>query len=444
MGRVRQLPRLYARGSLANVTMTGLTDDQQAHIKKIVDRVANHPELVKPKHKVMKQYQITIGGDYLDDRATAEQEYLIAVWRGVVSLFYHRDYVFKCRCCGSSTYNTRLGRSKPIDRASPECPNCGAVEITEAAGTNLLEYGQFAAMAYIQEVTRDIPDGVPQPTYKSPIDPIAGDLRYADPQKVIDDPTQLKRFFSEYVYNYYRQQIAENKRAEHKFPLDIVGRADEIIVEEILNLCTKLGIKHNYCAKTQPENGKYTIKLMGLLTPPEFTAELSHILEKAAENKITIVINQTSLAIVTSESAPIIKASVIKPVHATTLDNVTDSDGNVSDHAVTQASYKTVRGYRMDSEDHVQSVSNTEALTHVRDVLPDGDCQAIFDLYMQDGPTFEEFTKMYGGPNGYPGKPRLSHIANFLQITSRKIKSYQEMIRLACLANSLLPANMVY
>ena len=95
----RQLPKLCLRGSIANITMAGITEDEREEIDVMVRKIVTNPDMQSKRASIIRGFQATIGWDFKDDRTIADQEYHIAVWRGVVNLFYHRKYSFRCQAC---------------------------------------------------------------------------------------------------------------------------------------------------------------------------------------------------------------------------------------------------------------------------------------------------------------------------------------------------------
>lgn len=438
MAKVRQLPELYLRGSLANITMAGLTHDQRQHADTIVDYVTHHPDMQKHKNKVMKKFGVTIGADYADDRENAEQEFRVAVWRGVINLFYHRKYSFQCRACGQSHYMTKRSKPKPLDRIQAPCPNCQKVEVVSPGDVPELTAGQFLTLEEFQASYKDMPDGWKAPTYRATIDPIPGELRYSNPNDIINDDRQLQKFFGEFVWNYFRQQINENKRKEHRKEQEIVGPADYIILQDIISLCLRMEVDYNFCEKTEPRDGKYNIRIFGLFTPPEFTAELGMIRARADLYGITITTDHSGIAIHLKSDAPHIGTKVMRPEHVSVLDNFScvAEDQDSCDYTVSQISYRTVGMERMDQEDHVQMHDNSESMRAVRGALPDGHCRDIFDILCQQGEKYLAFSEVYGD-----GEAKINHIAAFLGITTRAVNNFKQTIEVHCLANDLTPAN---
>ncbi len=456
MANVRQMPELYLRGSLANITMANLTPEQKRHIEELFYHITTHPEMQRHKVRVMKELGVTIAADYADDREIAEEEYKIAIWRGIVDLFYHRKYSFRCGACDSSHYMTK--RSKPkaidrIDRIKIECPNCHQIEVEDVGDVADLKVGQFMSHSDFQAAYADMPDGWRAPKAKSPIIAIPGDKKYDDPEKIINDSKQLRKFFGEFVWNYFRQQINENKRKEHhKEPKLLLGRTDELLLKSILSLCNQMEIDCHYCSKTEPRDGRYTIQIEGLLTPPEFTAEFAQIKAKGALYGVEIIGTAASIEVFQNAAAPLLpvltkmdkktkkvisyQIEMFEPEHVSVLDNFacTRADEQDSDYTISQTSYRTVGDERMDQEDHVSCVDNLEVMGTIRDSLPEGHCRDVFDIFSQQGDAYLRFSEHYGD-----GEAKTNHVASFLGITPRAVNQHKEVISMHCLANDLIP-----
>ena len=72
---LRQMPEIYLRGSLANITMANINENDRAELDNIVKYVANHPEMAKHRAQIIKQFSVTIGGDYSSDYSAGESDY---------------------------------------------------------------------------------------------------------------------------------------------------------------------------------------------------------------------------------------------------------------------------------------------------------------------------------------------------------------------------------
>lgn len=83
-----QIPVLYLRGSLMNVTAKNLTKEQLEEVENTINIVWNDPDLQGHKYAFCEALRTTIKGDYLNHEC-AEQEARVAIWRACVSVLYH-------------------------------------------------------------------------------------------------------------------------------------------------------------------------------------------------------------------------------------------------------------------------------------------------------------------------------------------------------------------
>jgi hypothetical protein len=433
------MSELLLRGSLANVTMASLTDEEQRDVSEVIEKIANHPEMVRHKNRFMKELGVTIGADYHDDRRAAEEEFKIAIWRATVGLLYHRKYTFQCCSCGSMSYKTKTGQHKPLDRRYPACPNCNNVRVTHQGETNFAE-GSYVQHEKFQDSYKDFTPAQDAPRCESPIKSIPGPKVYSDTtaDTILNDDRQLVKFFGEYVWNYFRQTLKENNRAEHrKTPQRICGPADWVIVQEFLSLCSRMRLNFNYCSKTQPEKGVYHIAILGLRTPPEFSAEFAALRQKGVENGIIVECTDSMIMIHQNSDAPDLEAYIIKPEHVLILDGYaseSDSDDDGKSFTISQASYRTVGTERMKLEDHVEEIDTSDVIEAVRASLPDGECKQVFDIWAGRGQVYYDFSESFGD-----GRACINHIARHLGITTRAVNQYKDTIKVNMLAHGMMP-----
>lgn len=430
MAILRQLPGLYLRGSIANVTLINLTDEQKAQVERIVAIVYNHPEMAKHKAKFIKELSRTIKGDYADDRACAEQDYMISIWRAAASLIAHRDYEFFCTHCKAYTYTTKRGKPKGIDRIQVPCPSCRHAVVSNP-GDSDLSIGDVVDHDIAQATFKSLKKA---PTFQSTIKAVAGNMKYADPEAIINCPIQLKKFFGEFIWNYFRQQIKENKRKEHrKKPEKVSGPADKMTVDSIRNLLLNFKIPTNRY-QILPQQGYYSISCNTLLTSPEFSIELAVIISAAEQSGVKVNILPNSINVQEVHDAEIVTITVTNPEHVTMLEQPASNDSDSGVYSIDQVSYKTVRGTRMDFDDHITTTDLFEASARIRNSLPEGDCRKVFDILRQMGDPYQEFAEAFG-----KAEPKINHIAEFLGITTRAVKQHKDAIRVNCLANGLMP-----
>lgn len=464
MATVRQMAELYLRGSLANVTMKNLTPEQVIFAEELTCNIAKHPEMRKHK-KIKKVLADTIRADYKSDPESADQEFKIAIWRGVVNLFFHKHYKFQCTACGATHRNIKTtGQMKPLDQAHTPCPVCNQIKIKNPGETSFTT-GQIINFDDFQDSYKTFQRGIP--TFDSTIEAIPGggyneetlnkllaekkitqkvyerrlqQFRYDDPESIIQDENQMTKFFGEFVWGYFKQQIRENKRPEsQKKPTQIIGNADEIITQEIISSATKLKIPIIFCPKTQPENGWWHIGVIGLQTPPEFTYELIPIILRASEARIKILIEPTEIKIEHAKNSKQLKALVKRPEHIMVIDNNQSIDEKeIGQFSIDQISFKTIGGSKMELIDDTEKIDRIDVMEAIKNSLPDGDCQKIFEILKQDGDYYEGFRETFQ----YDTEPKQAHIAKFLNITTRRVKYHMSSIKLVCLTHQFTPSSL--
>jgi len=103
----KQLPRLYLRGNMMNVTAKELTENQKDEVEAVMAVVWDDPNFQGAKYKFCEALKNTIGGDY-KDRKAAEQEARIAIYRAAISVLFHDKKL-------TSSDKERL-KSDPINR----------------------------------------------------------------------------------------------------------------------------------------------------------------------------------------------------------------------------------------------------------------------------------------------------------------------------------------
>ena len=308
--QLRQMPELFLRGSVANQTMKNLLPEQKLEVNRVTEFVINHPSLIPNKSEFIKQLGRTIGGDYREDHKVAELEYQVAIWRGVVYLLYHCSYSYICGNCKSSTYLTQRNKPSPMDQRYPVCPSCRCVKTTDAGGDVV-----FMSHEAFQNSILALPENAAMPKCESPILPIPGVKKVGNPDLILGDPVQLNKFFSEFIWNYFRQILNENKITYHrKEPKEAYGPADSIAVLEIIGLLTKNKVKYQYCNVTQPENGAYHIYCQVLTTPPEFSPEYMDIVNRHMQFGVKINNSESEFTVPSVAIAPMVSVLVVNPV----------------------------------------------------------------------------------------------------------------------------------
>jgi hypothetical protein len=460
MATVRQMAELYLRGSLTNVTMKNLKPEEAKFAEEIMIQVADHPDMRKHKHHVKRLLSETIRADYKSDPSTAEQEYQIAIWRGVVNLFFHKQYIFKCSVCDATQRVVKTtGKLKPIDQAYIPCPVCESLIVSEHGDDRTI-----IKQTTFKEIYKDFQLDPPQcfstiiaypggGATKEELDGLLsngeiteevyerklGQFRYAEPYKIINDTSQMVKFFGEFVWGYFKQQLRENKRAEQtKKQTEIIGKADEVIVQEIISSATRLKVPLVFCSLTQPESGWWNLGVQTNQTPPEFTFDILPTFKKATDLGIDIQVTQSGIRVEHKSDCAQIRGSVTQAQHIKVMDNnyqSIDNEESTANFSVEQVTYKTVGGCKMSVLDDVGRIDMQDMLNTIYESLPDGDCRKVFQILKQEGEWYEDFKRLYN----FTGEPKQAHIAKYLKTTTRIVKNHIAYIKMACLSHQLGP-----
>jgi hypothetical protein len=435
MSTARQVAELYLRGSVVNITMKNLTEDQQRLVGEKIEEVTSLQGIAQTRQLISKKLAETIGGEYREDKDAAMQETMITIWRGIVDLYYHRRYTFICDCCGTTSYTTKTGKKREIDQVFDYCKECNCVKVTSVGESKpvtkddkiiVLVEDEFVDREVFQESYAHLKDGDDLPTCKSPIKYIAGDKKYSNPAKVFETNDDTTKFFREFLWGNFKQIIKENERKQiNKKPKKEIGRADVIVVKQILSMLSKYRVSHNFCANTQPEQGWFNIQASLLQAPPEVSIELAPYLEDAFRFDVPVELTERNIRIGETLAAPDIERFISNPEYVLMQDNhTTTGDDEQGSYTLTSISARTVDGVRMDLEDHIGMAESSDWLATVRNQLPSGLTQRVFDLFQQRGDDYPEFSEQFGDK-----EPKISHMAQFFNVGRKAICEAKTHIR---------------
>jgi hypothetical protein len=439
MPRVRQLPEIYLRGSLANETMKHLNDSQKQEIDKVCTRIAAHPELQGHRHKFVEKLGVTIGGDYYDDRHNAQQEYQIAIWRATVHLLHHRTYSYICDHCGKCSYMSK-GRDKQIvfNRRFDICPNCNHVKIT-AKGDSKLKIGTFIDHDELLLLIDDL-EGKEPPTTASCHSSISGLPKVDNPYDIINDNSQVKKYFGQWVWNYFRQIILENEIISHgKRPQTLAGPADHITANAVLALLKLHGVDHSY---DPGKNGDYHIDCNAYVSPIMFTEQLCVTLDTVRRNGVKVMVDHKKIEVrnmIGNSPFIEIESSINETVLVAGKQCVSknDENGTVLDPVNNLKKEDDIR--LRGTMDDLDKLERDEQLQLIRASLPEGDCRKVFDIYVGSSPIYDEFAQFdERAVQNSNGMPRRNKIAEFLDTTANDIKRHHESIKIHVCASDLI------
>lgn len=439
MPRLRQLPQLYLRGSIANETMKNLPPQERQEISGLVEKLTDSPLLAGHKHEFISQLGRTIGCDYREDSSTAIAEYQIAIWRALIYLRYHSDYAYQCENCKATEYKTHQQSMKTFDRRYPTCPNCSKVKII--LGSGQFKNNSFAYFEEVQNHIRSNPDRTIKHT--SPIVAAKGKAKITNWQEILNDPNQLYKFFGEFIWNYFRQHLRENEIRLHKAePTIISGPADLIAAEEIVSLLKKNKIEYNYQKAANPYNGYYTVGVRLLVTHKNISDQLRCILNKYRLLNIQIIISENEIKIGQSNCATNTTASITSPQEVfVQTERIKANDDDVSIYEIVYDKVKL--GGHM-QEDGIAEIESEDLVAVIRKSLPDG-ARNILDIITGNGEMYQKFSVYIERQSTKDREildkshrlPSHLHMAKFLRVSNRQVNQWLSDIRIQCLAHNL-------
>ena len=439
MAKVRQLAHLYLRGALANETMKHLTPEQKELAELVCDQVVGHEALNGHKNMFMNKLGTTIRCDYTD-RLMAQQEYRITIWRGVIYLLYHHEYSFRCTACGATSYLSQRGATIKFDRRWACCPACRQYAI-DSPGDSGLERGSFILDTDYETILLSMTeDGTESPTICSCVEPIQGKKKVEKPEKILNDPDQIKKFFGEFIWNYFRQNIKENKITHHGRHLKkFCGPVDTVAVQCITQLL-KVSKVNFQCDPFSPVDGYFAIYCRPYGLAPELVIDLLELKEivEAKGGEIRIDGSEANSyldnAILVKDlygSAPVIELDIAINDQVQVITNGTSKNDDDESDVVAQLE-------KPNMNHDIREFEQKEAIAVLRKSLPEGDHRNILDLITNHGVIFEQFSKMYPDDTmANRGVPRQNRMAEFLGISQKQVKTCREAIQVQAVVHGI-------
>lgn len=413
MSRLMQLPAIFIRGAIATQTMKSLTREQIEEVDKIVRIISKDQSLIADKHEFITQLGRTIKGDYKSDRNAAQQEFNIAIWRATVYLLFHKSYGYKCNLCGANEYTTVAGKQAVINKQYIVCPSCqksydknnNIITITKSQNgyTGKSESGDiigpFEEKAKLEK------------HLKTPIAAISGDKRIIDPEKVLNDESQRNKWYTIWIWNYFRQILNENIiKVHNKRSSEITDYAHIVAFKLIIDQLHKLGHKYILDDISTKSGNKIEIYVNILHTNPDFSLYLNAIIKEYSQYGVSIEISPNCITIIGSTSVPIISAVVDLEDQVMMLSMQTPNDSNGDDsnkNWIDIIEHNSINK----RDDETIILDSSETINVVRSKLGP-DAKIAFDILCHTEPVWSEYcdecnTKI----------PKKSAIAEFLKVS---------------------------
>ena len=428
MSRLRQLPSLYGvRGSIATQTMKNLSREQVDYVEKVVIDIAADDALAGDKFEFIKQLRNTIQCDYRSDSNVAEHEFIIAIWRATVHLLYHCDYDYNCSICGQTEYETSTGKVKAFDRQYPICPKCKktyyngeiSVLVKKQPKGYTLKTDDGEQIDVHCDKLKEMESKV-----KTPMLVVQGAKKIEDPQSVLDDPVQRSKWYSVWIWNYFRQILNENIIKTHnKHQVEMSNPAHLMAAYLIINRLQASKIKY-YFDKSLID----TADCLEIFCPTNqmdlsFDKFMLSTFRSYREHGIGFVVTEMSVKITWVGDPPIVDdiMTMEDPVIMLSFDTPSTNSNN-SDEG---GSWKDVLEFntKTDTIDDLD-FEQRDFLKEVRRMLPNNTCRQVMDIYCQTGEIWGEFYKIHQKTS----QPAKCHIAKFLNISSKKLDECKQQI----------------
>lgn len=422
-----QLPDLHIRGALGTQTMPNLSDSEISLADDLTKKIIKEPSLQPDKYEFTKQLRNTIRGDYADMDA-ALQEFTIAVWRGVIHLLYHRSYSYKCTLCDKKEYYTKTNKLKAFDQQYPVCRGCqqtitedGTIGKVEKRGNKYyVEDIDTGEVIYKARLKRDI-----EPKCKSPLVPVPGEKKIDNPWEILNDSTQLNKWFSVFIWNYFKQILNENSIIKKKEKVNISGPAAYIAFLEIRNELRKSKEKFYTDPKYIYSVDNFIINLTHLQCVPRITRFIHETKARYSEHNVKFSITDSTIKINADGYQKLMNTTITTndPIIAVSLSGKPRKNGNDD-----QGSWADALQYNTRDYDQLCDTGSVEIKDQIQVLKTrlQPKARPIVDILCQWGKHWEDFCNQYERTSD-------ENIREYCGITSEEHKRFTSMIRAACL-----------
>lgn len=453
MPRVRQLPELYIRGSLANETMRNLTEEERLEADKITRRIVNNPVITCHKIEFIHRLRVTIGGDYFDKEA-AYQEFYIAVWRGVVEILFHHKYEFRCIHCNATTYKTKSNTVVPIQQRYPICPACNHVMVA-MPGDSKYDIGTCILFSEAIKISEElISSGLKPIIHTTCILSNKIGKKYDCPEAILNDDNQIYQFFGTWIWNYFGQILAENKVAKHiQEPMVSAGSADTVATDHLVSSLRELTSgagPQGENVRVDPINQDIICNVLHI-PPSGLIIKINKLVNLLG--KCDVVVNGDIYKIVSDGIIIEFKHGCISikstaPRYLESTIRSTDEIQSVSTvYSHNSEIDVTKELQQMSAGNNISQIDETDMLTTVRAALPEH-VRPVFDLItngaVEDGKQlYNAFVEQY--PNSQAastGIPFLNKMAEYLGRSVKEVKRNQQIIKSYMIVLDVTPSNI--
>lgn len=354
--------------------MVNLTPEQKEKIDNVLAKIIKNQSLTSHKQRYAKILRQTIGSDYKSQEA-AEQDFLVVVWRGLVMLYYHHDYEFKCRYCKSSTYKNKTGATSEIRKRLEVCPNCGA----------------------------DSSVGI------SPIKVIKIAPKHNDPDSVVNDEDQLSKWFSRQISNATGQQLRENPITQATKTVSTIDYADKQIISSLLKTLSHHKIR---ARKIASPNSSVTEIFFDI--PSVSSKIIGNVIELKRESikkGVIFTISNFGVTIDRTDECEFVSISVTEklPISITVDSQTSNQDYNPLDIS--------------DGSNSINGVIAIDSISTILSKCEDETMKRYVEILMESGPGYELYLETFN-----TSKVSLKNLKILFGVTKNKLEYMRDKI----------------
>ena len=254
--------------------------------------------------------------------------------------------------------------------------------------------------------------------------------------EAITDPKQRKKWFQTWAFNYLRQILRENKLPTLKRIRTITLPADQAATHEIKQSVLKvIKMQHDHRhkqslkrmlerAEVKTQKGGFLFLLDHWSFPIELVYEIKELSIKYLKHSIRISQVANGIEVKRSRKKPeklTLSFKVEELVRMTSFD-AEPKDGGDDGH---RDRLETTAMRRRPTGENV--MEETESINTLRDRVPD-DARPVLQIYVEDSRP-DDYIEQYGN-----SRPRISHVAKYLNKSPREVKRLLSIIQCHCLA----------
>lgn len=416
-----QIALLLLRGNLINKTAKNLSDQEVTEVAKYVQMVWDDPDLHRTRTAFCSKMAWTIGSEFRDLEA-ALQEVWIVYWKTTVDVLYHRPKRLLADmiratcvvCCNAKVITCKRCKGKG-DHKGERCKKCyGAGQIgmdPDKVCCGTTDTIEFEGNVYDMSL----------PQTERFYEVLTG--REAPPRDVsiLENRIQRRKFYKTTLWNYLKQQIAENKPQTHKATTTVSEYAETAAVEIICDLLDSSSAKLDY--KKMPGTETSSINVDTHLIPLDDVRKIHEVRDLMFQHNVEIGLQEGQITVTKSGVTDVITISLRKThrsnfisVNGPTDEDDTTPDADAINYLPPAMTYS--------------ELEVTDTLMAVREKLPPK-AKKVFDLIV-DPP--EDYQRLYA-----TDPVKKSNVRTYLNLTTTEIDHLWSRIQVAATSVGFTP-----